>query len=163
MNAEKKKAVKVRLNELTEANGGRLTPEDVVRDAKKPSSPLNDLFEWDVKKAAHQNHLAKARQIIKFITIEIRTETRVVKTVKYVRDPVADAKEQGYIEVESLATDEALSRQALESELSRASALMNRAVDLSVALNLEDECNAILERIEQMQTRIRCTVEDLAA
>ena len=52
MTPEQREAVKKRLIEIEEANGGRLTPDAVVRDAKRKDSPLHSCFEWDVKKAA---------------------------------------------------------------------------------------------------------------
>jgi len=34
---------------------GELTPELVVKEAKRPTSPLHGLFEWDLKKAAYRH------------------------------------------------------------------------------------------------------------
>ena len=159
MDRKQKNAIKTRLEKLTKLNKGRLTPSKVVHDAKAKTSPLHDQFTWDDDKAAELHRLWQARNLIKTVKIKITTERRVVTTVRYVRDPEADAKEQGYVDVVTLRDDKALAFEALESEINRASVLMDRALDLSEALELGDMGEDSIERIDMGKQRL----EDRAA
>jgi hypothetical protein len=62
-------------------NNGDLKPEYVVKEAKKKSSVLHDLFEWDNTEAGEKWRIAQARNIINHImevtiVCEIETEQR---------------------------------------------------------------------------------------
>jgi hypothetical protein len=57
------------------ARDGRLTPEQVLTDARKKTSPIHDAFEWDDSKAAEQFRLSQARHLIARVEVE------------FVRDP----------------------------------------------------------------------------
>ena len=71
---ELKKAARDRIVELAEANGGRITPEQVLEDARDPESPLHNYFEWDVETAARQYWLDQARTLIRSVKIVTREE-----------------------------------------------------------------------------------------
>jgi sugar-specific transcriptional regulator TrmB len=154
MNGAQKKAIEKRLADLATLNRGRLTPSNVVADAKPKASPMHDQFEWHNGKAAELHRLWQARNLIKIVKIEVHTERRVVTSVRYVRDPKADAKEQGYVDVVTLRSDKDLAFEALESEINRASVLMDRALDISEALELDDMVGAIIERIDMVKRRL---------
>src|SRR5438128_4396441 len=96
-----------------EDDEGRLTPERVVKEARKPESPLHDLFEWDTEKAAYQNWLDRAREIIRTVRVEIVTEKRVISAVAYVRDPAAEPKIQGYVSTLKLRSEGELAYECL--------------------------------------------------
>lgn len=61
-------AVKNVLGKLYHSTKG-LTAEAVVQEAKKPSSPLHPLFEWDDGKAAEQWRLHRARNLIRAVRV----------------------------------------------------------------------------------------------
>ena len=150
MNKEKREAIQRRITDIAEKNGGKITPDMVVADAKKASSPLHDQFDWNDKTAAEKYRKQVARQLIRSVKIEIETDTRIVSTVCYVRDPeVGD--EQGYVDVGVLRNDEDLAREALTSELGRATALFDRAESLALSLGLLNELGDIRERIEKLK------------
>lgn len=67
---------------------GRLTPEAVVEDARDPGSPLHELFEWNVDKAAMKHWMDRARTLIRSVEVVIRNERLTVSTVAYVRDRI---------------------------------------------------------------------------
>lgn len=140
-------AIRERLDDLARKNGGRLTPEAVVADARKPNSPLHKEFEWDTKKAAHEYWIEQARTLIRSVRIVVRTETTTISTVAYVRDPSAENGEQGYVSVESLRGNGEASRDALRYEFGRAESVLQRARDLAVALSLESEVDRIIDDI----------------
>ena len=139
--------IRERLDELSAKNGGRVTPEAVVEDAKKPTSPLHSEFTWNVKEAAHEYWIEQARRLIRSVRIVVQTETTTIRTVAYLRDPSAESDEQGYVSVESLRGNAESSKEALRYEFSRAEAVLQRARDLAVALSLENEVDRIIDDI----------------
>lgn len=154
MDDQKRNAIAKRLEKLTSLGGGRLTPEAVVQDAKSKTSPLHDQFEWDDSEAGKQWRLQQARELIRSVKIEIQTETRVVSTVRYVRDPAAGA-EQGYVEVAKLRDDKALAKDALMAEMRAASALFERAKTLAEALGLHQELQIASEQVQAIQELLK--------
>ena len=153
MTPEQREAVRQRLVQIEQANGGRLTPDDVVKDAKKPSSPLHEHFEWDVKKAAAQYWIEQARTLITSVRIVTRTETTNISSVFYVRDPSAASDEQGYVSVSKLRTDTDLAHEAIVAEFSRVAALLRRARELAIVLNATEEIDDLLGQVIGLRER----------
>jgi len=52
-----------------EIKHGALTPEDVLTEARKRTSPLHGFFTWDDTEAARQWRLAEARELIRSVTV----------------------------------------------------------------------------------------------
>lgn len=150
---EQRKAVRDRLAQIEKANGGRLTPDDVVKDAKKPSSPLHAHFEWDVKKAAAKYWIEQARDLITSIRVTTHTETSNIKSVYYVRDPSAASDDQGYVSVHTLRTDVDLAHEAIVAEFSRVADLLRRARELAIVLNATGEIDELLEKVVGLRQR----------
>ena len=151
MDRKQLRAIEKRLAKLEQLGGGKLKPEVVVEDAKDPKSPYHDLFEWDDSIAGHKYRIEQARLIIKTIKVEVTVDSKTVKTVRYIRDPEAASKEQGYVSVVKLKDNKTLAWEALEMELKRAKSLMDRAKDLAVVLDMADAVTEIIDRIESMQ------------
>jgi hypothetical protein len=128
-------------------------------EAKKKTSPLHTVFEWDEKKAAHAYRIAQARSLIRSVKIEITTETTVIKTVAYLRDPDLPNEEQGYVSVASLRGDPERARAAIVQEFSRAAGALRRARELAVALDLVGEVDAIAEAVHVVRTKVEARVE----
>ncbi len=62
-------------------NNGKLTPNIVVEEASKKSSPIHDYFEWDNDKASDKFRLHQARlminHIVEVVVVEgVRTEMK---------------------------------------------------------------------------------------
>ncbi len=150
---EKADAIRERLHDLCEKYG-RLTPMLVVEDAEDPGSPLHDQFEWDDTVAAKAWREEQARTLIRSVHLVITTETKILQTVAYVRDPNAKAGEQGYVSVEALRDNPKSARSALRYECSRAAGLLERSRHLAVALGLTDEVDEILDRMGALSVRI---------
>lgn len=142
-----------KLAEIAETYG-KLTPDLVVREAKDPDSILHGLFEWDDAEAGHQHRLFQARQIITSVRVVITTENKKISTVYYVRDPEADANEQGYVSIDKLKTDKDLARESIVMEFSRATAYLQRAKNHAQALELEDEIEALIDGVESLRERL---------
>lgn len=55
------------------------TPAEVVKEARKKSCPIHNLFEWDVNKAARQAWLAEAGYLLRHLhVVKVEVKTRVI-------------------------------------------------------------------------------------
>ena len=59
------------LERLRQKNGGTITADIVLREARKKRSPLHGGFEWDDTEAARQYRLEQARGLIRSITVQV--------------------------------------------------------------------------------------------
>lgn len=142
-------AIAVELRRIA-GRAGKLTPQDVVNEARDPANPLHAHFEWDDTAAAASWRIEQARTLIRSVRVEITTETKMVSTVYYVRDPEKGADEQGYVALPKLKRQPDLAREALVAEFARAGAAMKRARDLADALEMVGEIEEIATRIEAL-------------
>ena len=150
MTNERREAIREYLAALYEKHG-RLTPAVIVKDARRPTSILHDQFEWDDGKAAQQWREEQARVLIRSIRVTITTDTSVIDTVAYVRDPEAATAEQGYVSVEDLQGDRKAAKQAIIYECGRAIAMLDRARDLAFALGLGPVAEKALEGVHTLR------------
>lgn len=139
-------AVRNRLVELSAENGGVLTPEAVVKDAKKKDSPLHDQFEWDVKKAAYQYWLDQARTLIRSVRVSVTEEW--IQAPAWVRDPNAENDSQGYVSLVTLRSDKDSARETIVQEFIRAAAAVRRARQVANFLNMEQMADELIVHIE---------------
>lgn len=142
------------LSAIAQRNGGRLTPDMVVADARDEDSPLHSLFEWDTEKAAEAYWLDQARQIIRSVNVMIRTETTVVRAPYFVRDPDAGSDEQGYVTVTSVRTDADRAREVLVQEFSRVASMLQRAQQVAKALEMEGEVEPLVRGVIGLRDRL---------
>ncbi len=82
-------AVGERLATLANDADGALHPRDVVADARRETSPLHPLFEWDDRKAAVAHRLTQANAVIRSIVVHVDTEEGE-STRAYVKKHVSD-------------------------------------------------------------------------
>jgi hypothetical protein len=151
MTNERRAQIAQRLAEL-ETETGELTAEAVVADAKRKDSPLHDLFEWDVKKAAYQHWLDRAREVMKFRFV-VHTETSTVSVVGYVRDPAAGPHDGGYVSVKRVMGDKDKAREVLIAEFSRIRDLLNRARELAAVFDMQDEIGSMVTQVAGLRER----------
>lgn len=59
------------LERIRTLHNGRLTPDDVLKEAKDRTSPLHDAFEWDNTKAAQQYRLQQAAYLVRSIEVVV--------------------------------------------------------------------------------------------
>lgn len=59
------------LEDIAARNGGKVTPMQVVDEARNPESVLHDSFEWDDSVAAEQFRLIQAQKLIREFTVTI--------------------------------------------------------------------------------------------
>jgi len=147
-------AVKEHLETLARANGGRITPDDVVADARKKDSPLHALFEWDVKKAAAQHWVDTARSLIRSVEVRVTVNNITVSAPVYVRDPSQESGKQGYVAVSELRRDHMGARVAIVNEFQRAADLLRRARSLAVALDVGEEVDGVISDIVELRNKV---------
>lgn len=70
--------------EKLKAKNGFITPEMLVKDAKKKSSPLHGCFTWDDKEAGKLRRLDEARYLLRMVTVEIETDDDPIITRAFV-------------------------------------------------------------------------------
>jgi len=145
--------IRDRINEIAARNGGKIRPDDVVEDARDPDSPLHARFEWDVSKAANAHWLDTARELIRAVRVTITTDTTVVSSVAYVRDPSVGSDEQGYVSVTTLRSDEDLAREAIVYEFARANGALARAREVAAALNLRSEVDRLIAGVNRAKAK----------
>lgn len=147
-----------RINAIAARDGGHLTPDAVIEDARDPASPLHSQFNWDKDLAAYEHWRETARRIIRSVRVVVHTERKLMHTVAYVRDPASASTAQGYIAIAKLRTDRERAAQAIAYEMSRAHAAMRRAREVSDALELLPDVDEIIDRIQAVRDRVRVDV-----
>lgn len=128
-----------------EDRNGRITAPKLVADARHARSPLHTLFNWNVKQAAEQSWLQRARIIIGAVTIQVTHNHTTIKAPCYIVD--AGAKGGGYRSVVALQGDTVSARESLVYTLETAAGHLRRAYDLAVPLGLSGEIDALLAQI----------------
>ncbi|MGA8762296.1 MAG: hypothetical protein WB562_05345 [Candidatus Sulfotelmatobacter sp.] len=141
---------------------GKTSAETILADAKRGDSPLHDLYDWDVERAAETHWLERTREIVRLVRYAVHTETHSYTLPRYVRDPDVEPQTQGYATVESLRDDPDRARRALTSELERVSSVLTRARELAVGLHLDDEIEELLERVAGLRAVVDPQREDAA-
>jgi hypothetical protein len=141
-----------------ETEQGQLTPSAVIEDAKKKSSPLHVLFEWDLARAAEHAWRQRAREIIREVKYFVTIQSTTVEAPNYVRDPDAGVDE-GYSSIKALQSNPASARAAVLSELTRAAGNLRRALEISAALGLQKEIDGLLTQV----LGVRRVIEQTAA
>jgi hypothetical protein len=149
-----RQAVRQRLEEIREANGGILSAEAIVEDARQKDSPLHGEFEWHVKTAAYQYWLDTARKLIRSVRVVVSEET-VMRAPKYVRDPRAENDTQGYVSLYSLRTDEDAAQATVMREFHRIESALRRAQSVADVLGFRDVLDDLLEQIISTRQRLR--------
>ena len=153
MSAEQRAEVSRRLAQLEDPVTGRLTPEAVVADAKLFDSPLHNLFDWNVEKAAYQHWLTRAREIMT-MRVVVTTDSKSVSVVGYVRDPSAGPSEAGYVSVTRVREDSDASRDVLLAEFARIRDLLNRAKELAEVFGVGADVQGMAKQVAGLRERI---------
>lgn len=134
---------------------GKVTPDLLIKESQRPNAVCHKDFTWDDAAAGIKCRRQEAREIIHSVEIEYRLEDRVVRTVKYVRDPECPPGEQGYVSVQSLHGHKEQARAALAAEFEKVEAQLNRARDLAVALGLERDITLYIGGLAGLRDKLR--------
>lgn len=145
--------VELHLQKLYDQHG-ELTPAIVVNDAKKKRSPLHNLFDWDVEKAAMAFWHDEARRLIRSVKIEFKVETMQVSTVSYTRNPNKPANEQGYVSLVDVKSDRDMASDVMATELQRAFSAIRRASAMAKYLDMEKDVELLLKKLDKLRAQI---------
>lgn len=129
---------------------GALRPRDVVEEARDPSHPLHDHFEWDDARAGQMYREQQARELLQTVYVRLRQGEVQLTVPNYVRDPRAPATEQGYVSVVKIRTERELAADAIRAEFERARSAMRRARDLAKALGMTEDVDGLLAELERL-------------
>ena len=132
---------------------GTITPDIVIEDAKDEQSPLHDKFEWDQGAAAMEHWREQARTLIRTVHFEIVVENISIKGPVYVRDPSAANGVQAYTAVNTLKRNKVLAQEALQYEMDRAGAALERARVVGIALGLEKDFSRLMAQFGKMKQK----------
>lgn len=105
---------------------GKITPEEVVSDAKNENTPYHDYFDWDDSVAAFKHRLYQARSILNSImevTI-VRDDPEPVVIRSFYN--VVFSEERAYVAKDLVFSDDDLSRQVVERALREVRAWLDR-------------------------------------
>lgn len=100
------------IDEIKNTNG-EIKPEYVVKEAKKKTSVLHDLFEWDNSEAGEKWRLAQARNIINHI-VEVTIVCEVETEQKYWHSVTSDVGENVYVTVDAAVSNPDYRKQLLD-------------------------------------------------
>lgn len=148
-----------RLEQLEQENGD-IKPADVVNDARDPTSPLHDFFEWDDTAAADQYRLSQARLLIRRVKIQVTIQNIPMDVARYVRDPDEPGSYSNIVRVRS---DEDRSRRTVLDEMNRVSKAAKRARSVAAVLGTIEQVDEILRLAEIVMRRVEVTAEAAGA
>jgi hypothetical protein len=149
---KKKKIYEAELNRLS-GKTGKLKPEDVVKAASDPKSPLHDAFEWNDRKAGFMWRVHQARLLMGSLTMVVLVENRKLHVPIFVHDP--SSKESQYIKTSKLKRDEENTRDLILEEFARAAGHLKRARDLAAVLRYDGDIDELLESLMSLEKEIR--------
>lgn len=147
---QKRVLAAIKLLEL-ESSSGEVTPRALWEAARDPSHPLHGDFEWDDAKAADAHRDEQARQLLR-LRVSMTYEDRVVAAPICVRVP--EAAGAGYVRTAKVMGDREKSRQVMLDDVDRARCAIERATLVARALGIESECQALLDRLVSLRSRL---------
>jgi len=103
------------LEEIRQEHNGILRPEDVIKRAQDPESPLHERFQWDDTEAAYQYRLYQARQLIR-VCVKVVAEADEDKPLRVYVSLLPDRRQEGggYRTLEDVLESADLREQLLE-------------------------------------------------
>lgn len=138
---------------------GRITAAEVLDAARPEDSPIHACFDWDNSAAAELWRLEQARDLIRRVRIEVTYQETTIRTVAYVRDPVAAKEDEGgYVHL--LKATKRSAADIVHAEWSAVYDLARRALDITQAKaeqlgNVEfvAECEVVLGQIKELANK----------
>lgn len=126
------------------AEEDRLTPPQVVEEARPEGSPLHSEFEWDDSIAAEQHRLTQARALIGSYKVRMYDPDVKMRRFTFVR------RDDGprYMKTEDMFDNDFLRRQVLDRMKREADSFMRRYERYSEAAELVGPIRAWLESQE---------------
>lgn len=131
---------------------GRLTPDNVIEEARDPKSPLHGEFTWDLKAAAMMTWRSQARALISHFEISVVVHRKEYRIQEFVEAPGKPGKEQGYVAFTRLKEKKELAREFFDRELSLAASYVAKTRDYARVLGLEKRVEKVVKEITSLRT-----------
>jgi len=130
-----------------------LTPEAVVKEARKKRNPLHHYFEWDDSLAAEHYRCEQARYMIRSLEVTIvpnakqPEKTLTVRSYLSVGSGIEDGKDSQFHSIEAVVSDSELRDQVLRK-------IWNRLLALKQQYQHLTELKAVWEAIDKAQEKV---------
>jgi len=107
---------------LEKKYNGRLSPQDIVREASRERSPLYDWFDWSDDSAGEKWRLHQARLLLNSITVKVMFEKGEKSYRKYLNVKVKQDGEwkRFYVETDTVLKTPSLKEQILQRAINEA-------------------------------------------
>lgn len=148
-------AVADKLIEIAAKNGGVLTPDAVINEAKKKTSVLHGEFEWDDTVAAKKYRIDQARRIIRTVKYPVETEYGIKRSIRYIQDPMLDEKVQGYRDIVEVRDDSAMARASMALEFKNAKSYLYRALNVAEVLGMSADVEKIVAALDSLTEKLK--------
>jgi hypothetical protein len=142
---------KNRIDELFAQHGGILSEELLLKEAKKQSSILHDLFPWDDRECGYLYRLRVAGRVLRSYTI-IKIKYAEGKTSAVSHQPIAikvkpteEADKKAWVAVKTVLSDEGMSHRAMVDMLERVRRFNQQLKVFPQVLALHKKLEIILE------------------
>lgn len=99
------------LERIRKMRNGNMIAADVLKEARKASSPLHSVFEWDDKKAAHHFRLGQAGDLIRAVVVMDDTKPGAPPVRAFVNVGIDD--DRGYTSVIAAMSDTVMRAQVI--------------------------------------------------
>lgn len=99
------------LERIRRSRNGNMIAADVLKEARKASSPLHSAFEWDDKKAAHHYRLSQAGELIRAVVVIDDSKPESAPVRAFVN--VGENEERGYTSVVAAMSDTVMRAQVI--------------------------------------------------
>lgn len=131
---------------------GRLTPDEIIKEASNPGSPLHGEFTWDVDQAARKLWLAEARTLIASFRVSVIVNRKEYRVQEFVESPVKREDSQGYTSILKLKNSKSAAREFITRELGIASSYVAKTKEYAVIFGLQDRVDEIVEELETLKS-----------
>jgi hypothetical protein len=140
------RAIGRRLEQLHKKHG-KLTPEIVLDDARRPRSILHSYFEWDDTTAAEKWRREQARHLIKAVRVIIEAPGEPDREMRAFVHVVSEERKSLYLPAIQAMDDVAYRRQVLDRLKKELDDLRNRYGQVLDVAELFDAIDAQLRRV----------------
>lgn len=151
-------SLKLAFKDFSDARKGEFTPDDMLAEAKKKSSPFHQYFAergaFDPKVAMLEHGRNIARDLFAKFRFTIKSETHTHHVPEFVKNPKVESNKQGYIAIAKVKKDPDLAREVMVREFRCAASALSRARAVAVALNLSDEVEDLYKRVSDICDRM---------
>lgn len=153
MTKEQRKAIHDVLATLN--THGRLTPDEVIQEAKNAESPLHSCFTWDEHDGYLANLKTEARILISSFEVKLIVKNTVYRVQEFVEDPRKPEREQGYISISQIKDSKQLAREFMDRELGIASTYVAKTKEYSEVLGLRQRVEDLTEELGDIRNEVR--------